>query len=79
MKELWGILKFNFGQSDHLNHIYALLQEIFRPKQDNRKMMDFFLEFKKYTKELTSLLVCKSVEEMLTQQKTYILELALWS
>ncbi|KAL2601497.1 hypothetical protein AAZV13_10G171800 [Glycine max] len=34
--------------------------------------MDYFLEFKKYTKELTSLLACKSVEEMVTQQNKLI-------
>lgn len=34
--------------------------------------MDYFLEFKKYSEELTSLLACKSVEEMLTQQKKLI-------
>lgn len=34
--------------------------------------MDYFLEFKMYTEELTSLLVYKIVEEMLTQQKKLI-------
>ena len=66
VKELWDFLKFIFGKSNNLNRTYALLQEIFCHKHDKRKLMDYFLEFKKYNEELTSLLACKSVEEELT-------------
>lgn len=72
VKELWEFLKFIFGKFDKLNCIYALLQEIFCPKQDKCKLMDYVLEFKKYNKELTSLLAWKFVEEMLTQQSKRI-------
>lgn len=34
--------------------------------------MDYFLEFKKYTEELTSLLACQYIKEMLTQQNKLI-------
>ncbi|KAJ1387092.1 hypothetical protein SESBI_40262 [Sesbania bispinosa] len=46
--------------------------EIYRPKQNKRKLMDYFLEFKKHTEEMQSLLACKTIDEMITQQQKLI-------
>jgi len=67
-----GFPQIYFWKSDNLNWLYTLLEEIYRPKQNKQKLMNYFLEFKKHTEEMQSLLACKTIDKMIAQQKKLI-------